>query len=82
MVLKCYKLASFSSFYVKVLAFRPFSLETRVVKSLRLRSCHHVSMLCMFLRVVLILSSTSTYSAYGRNNKRVAVLYIDTLFPR
>ena len=46
-----------------------------------------VSMLClnvMFrcLRVVLILSSTSTNSAYGRNNKRVAVLYIDTLFPR
>ena len=34
------------------------------------------------LRVVLFLSLTSTYSAYGRNNKRVAVLYIDTLFPR
>ena len=34
------------------------------------------------LGVVLILALTSTYSANGRNNKRVAVLYIDTLFPR
>ena len=38
------QVASFSSFGVKVLAFHPFSLETRVVKSLHLCSCHHVSM--------------------------------------
>ena len=39
---------------------------------------------CLCIDVFFILSScclSSTSSAYGRNNKLVALLYIDTLFP-
>ena len=52
---------------------------------LQLRSCPPFvsifnNIVCVLYFILVVISSTLTH-AYGRNNKLVAVLFIDTLFP-